>query len=77
MGTNGINKPALQDIKTVTVECRRCHRIRLYTSTEVADGTGTYVPPSQCVCVEPTKALLKLISQAKHFNLGFTLTLEF
>ncbi len=74
MGTNG--KPALQDIKSVTVECRRCQRTRLYTSTEVADG-ATYVPPSQCVCAEPTKALLRLISQAKHFNLGFKLTLEF
>ncbi len=73
----GITKPALQDIKSVTVECQRCRRTRMYTSTEVASGTAANSPASQCVCAEPTKALLTLISQAKHFNLGFRVTLEF
>ncbi len=77
MSINGAAKPTLQDIKAVTVECCRCHRTRLYTSTEVASGASTYVPSSHCVCAEPTTALLKLISQAKHFNLGFKVTLEF
>lgn len=70
-------KPALQDIKAITVECHRCHRTRKYTSTELRGGSTVEVPPSQCVCAEPTKMLLTLISQAKHFNLGFSLTLEF
>ncbi len=70
-------KPALQDITAITVECHRCHRTRLYTSTELRAGTVDDLSNSDCVCSQPTKVLLGLISQAKHFNLGFKLTLEF
>ncbi len=77
MSVHGNGKPALQDVKTITVECRRCRRTRQYTSTQLRAGAGTDLPPSECVCAEPTKVLLGLISQAKHFNLGFTVTLEF
>jgi hypothetical protein len=77
MSLPGATKPALKDIKTVTVECRHCRRTRQYTSTQLRAGAGTDLPPSQCVCSEPTKVLLGLISQAKHFNLGFNVTLEF
>ena len=70
-------KPALQDIKTIKVECQRCHRTRLYISTDLGTGNANDMSTSECVCAEPTKVLLRLISQARHFNLGFKLTLEF
>jgi hypothetical protein len=77
MSIQGITKPNLQDIKTVTVECHQCRRTRLYTSAEVASGNVNSLPGSQCVCAGPTEVLLALISQAKHFNSGFRITLEF
>lgn len=77
MSIDGHTKPALQDIKTVTVECHRCRRTRQYTSTELRAGNTTDLPPSECICAEPTKMLLTLISQAKHFDIGLRLTLEF
>lgn len=76
MTEQAVKKPSLQDIKGFTVECHRCRRTRQYTSSEVATGNVSNLASSQCVCAEPTRALLALISQAKHFNLGFRLTLE-